>query len=429
MKSEFKVKPTSGPVDFTFQPPGSKSISNRALICAALARGTSTLSGFLFSDDTRVMIDSLKKLGVEISENQPASSMTVAGCGGHFPNSTAELFVDNSGTTIRFLTAVLGLHGGNYCLSGAPRMHERPIAHLVAALNELGAKVQTQSAGGCPPVQIEGDRITGGFCKVDGNISSQYSSGLMLASPLAAAEIRVEFVPPLVSTPYLAMTQKVMQHFGVDLELKLSGNKPGFNANKVSGYQAIDYAIEPDASAASYFWAIPAICGGKATVNNLGTGSLQGDVQFVDCLQQMGCEVTYSENSITVEGKAKTGIEINMAHISDTAQTLAAVALFVNGPTIIRGVEHNRVKETDRIGNLAIELRKLGACVDEYDDGLKITPGKLQPAKIETYNDHRMAMSMSLVGLANEGVVICDPTCTSKTYPGFFEDLNLVTEC
>ena len=424
MESKIEIRPANGPVDFSIRPPGSKSISNRALICAALAAGKSTLSEILVSDDTRVMLDSLQKLGIAVTLDEPNCSATIFGCGGQLPNPTAELFVDNSGTTIRFLTGMLGLHGGKFRLSGAPRMHERPIGPLAEALNQLGAKITTQSDGGCPPVAIDSARIAEGTCKVAGDISSQYASGLMLASPLAAGNFQIQLLPPIVSKPYLLMTQQVMKQFGVESSISLAEEPTCFSLVAGQTYQPLDYAIEPDASAASYFWATAAICGGNATVIGLNKDSLQGDVGFAHCLEQMGCNVKWESDRITVSGKARRGIDIDMADISDTVQTLAAVALFVSGPTRVRGVAHNRVKETDRIGNLAIELRKLGAIVNEHEDGLTIAPGKLQSAEIETYNDHRMAMSLSLPGLVQAGVAIKDPGCTSKTYPNFFEDLD-----
>ena len=422
--SKIQIETSNRPVDFSIRPPGSKSISNRALICAALAHGTSTLTGILLSDDTHVMIDSLSRLGVKIELNESDRVLKVVGCNGQLPNQEAQLYVDNSGTTIRFLTGMLGVHGGNFRLSGAPRMHERPIGHLVEALRQLGTQITTESPGSCPPVVIESERRTAGSCTVAGEISSQYASGLMLASPLVKDGFSMFFSPPIVSKPYLSMTQQVITQFGIQSTLCLDNDPLGFSLKPNQNYLARDYAIEPDASAASYFWATAAILGGRATVTDLNQQSMQGDVSFVNCLQRMGCQVNWEPNQITIEGKAVHGIDIDMSHISDTAQTLAVVALFVEGPTTIRGIAHNRVKETDRIGNLATELRKLGATVEEHPDGLTIIPGNLRSAEIDTYNDHRMAMSLSLAGLNQEGVVINDPGCTSKTYPEFFTHLN-----
>ena len=245
-----------------------------------------------------------------------------------------------------------------------------------------------------------------------------------MASVLAEHEFVIEFIPPIVSKPYLKMTHKVMHQFSATSELGVEGENPSFSIAPSQNYRARRYSIEPDASAASYFWGAAAICGGRATVKGLSRESLQGDIGFVNCLEQMGCVATWKPDEVTVEGRAVRGIDVDMSDISDTAQTLSVVALFAQGPTTIRGVAHNRVKETDRIGNLAKELRKLGATVEEQSDGLTIIPGPLRPAEIETYNDHRMAMSLSLAGLIQPGIIIRDPSCTSKTYPEYFADLQ-----
>jgi 3-phosphoshikimate 1-carboxyvinyltransferase len=244
----------------------------------------------------------------------------------------------------------------------------------------------------------------------------------MMAAPLAAQDTVIEIDGALISRPYVEMTKRVMESFGVAVDVDQQFGR--FEIGGGQAYQATDYQIEPDASSASYFWAVAAICGGSATVLGLDAGSLQGDVGFVNCLEQMGCDVEWGQGQVTVRGPAKHGIDIDMSNVSDTVQTLAAVALFVEGPTNVRNIAHNRVKETDRIGNLAIELRKLGATVEEREDGLTIHPGATRPAEIETYDDHRMAMSLALAGLRQAGVKILDPECVSKTYPNFFEDLE-----
>ena len=387
-----------------------------------MAAGRSVLTGVLNSDDTQYMIESLRRLGIQIETDWDRDRVTVDGCGGQFPNSSAELFIGNSGTTIRFLTAILGFHGGTFRLEGIDRMHERPIGALVDALVQIEANVKAESAGDCPPVSIESDRAGGGTIKVKGNVSSQYLSGLLMAAPLASGGITIEIDGPLISKPYVTMTIEVMKSFGVEVQSNESLSH--FQIAGDQAYAANDYEIEPDASAASYFWGAAAICGGTATVQGLGRDSLQGDVGFVDCMQQMGCQVTWESDGITVAGPAKVGIDIDMSNVSDTVQTLASVALFVDGATTVRNVAHNRVKETDRIGNLAIELRKFGPKVDEHPDGLTIHPQPLGPATIETYDDHRMAMSLALVGLKQSGVEILDPGCVAKTYPNYFADLQ-----
>lgn len=422
------VKPC-GPIDARMSPPGSKSITNRALVCAALANGKSTLRGVLDSDDTQVMIEAWKSLGVELEHDTEARSIQIAGCNGKFPNPEADIFVGNSGTTIRFLTAALAACEGNFRLAGVSRMHERPIGDLVKALRQWGADVTTENEQNpdCPPLRIHASGLAGSTVPIQGNISSQYLSGLMLAAPMAAGDVKLEVVGELVSVPYVKMTAAVMESFGAKVELDL----PLIGVASNTSYQGTDYSIEPDASAASYFWAAAAIAGGSATVTGLSRDSLQGDVGICEVLRLMGCQVEYEADRVTVtSGDTLRGVDVDMADISDTVQTLAAVAMFANGPTTVRGVAHNRVKETDRIGDLARELRKFGAKVEEREDGMTILPpDQIQPATVETYDDHRMAMSLALVGLKAEGVEIRNPACTAKTYPDYWEDLAAATGC
>jgi len=414
------ITPAKAPIRGLIRPPGSKSITNRALVCAALAEGTSTLTGALDSEDTQVMIDSLGRLGIRVESKGEGQTLIVHGCGGKIPVSSADLFVGNSGTTIRFLTALCALGHGTYRLDGIERMRERPIGDLLDALNQLGADCRGELKGGFPPVIVRANGLRGGQVTIRGDISSQFLSGLMMAAPYAVGDITVSVSSELVSKPYVAMTQQIMESFGASY-------KTGFTIPAPQIYQPRNYAIEPDASAASYFWAAAAITGGQVTVEGLAKDSLQGDVAFVECLAQMGCHVTCSDDSITVSGRAEQGIAVDMNAISDTVQTLAAVALFANGPTTIRGVAHIRHKETDRIGDLARELRKFGAEVGELPDGLRITPPadiwRRRDITIETYHDHRMAMSLGLPGLVLPGITILNPGCTAKTYPRFFDDL------
>lgn len=414
-----EIQPT-GPLDATIRPPGSKSITNRALVCAALAAGTSVLDGALDSEDTQVMIESLRRLGLAVDHEVAAARLTVTGAAGAMPRREAELFVGNSGTTIRFLTAMLAACHGTFKLDGVPRMRERPIADLIDALNQLGSHVTSETGNGCPPVRIDARGLAGGRATIRGDISSQFLSGLLMACPAARTDVELVVDGELVSQPYVTMTLGVMEAFGVRVS---AGDLTRFVIPHGAGYRAARYAIEPDASAASYFWGAAAIAGGRVLVEGLTRQALQGDVAFCDCLASMGCTVEHRPAGIQVTGGALRGIDVDMNAISDTVQTLAAVALFADGPTTITGVAHIRHKETDRIGDLARELRKLGADVDELPDGLRITPRPLRGAEIVTYNDHRMAMSLSLVGLRTPGIVILDPNCTRKTYPGFFHDL------
>ncbi|MGV3609189.1 MAG: 3-phosphoshikimate 1-carboxyvinyltransferase [Planctomycetaceae bacterium] len=419
MTEQIVVSPT-GPVVGTIQPPGSKSITNRALVCAAIAEGPSILEGALVSEDTHVMLESLVRLGIEVQSEQNGTLLKVAGCGGKIPAASADLFVANSGTTIRFLTAMVALGHGKYRLDGIARMRQRPIADLLQTMNDLGVEVVSELGTGAPPVMVHAKGLRGGTAKISGEISSQFLSGLLMAAPLAQQDVCLQVIGELVSKPYVTMTLNVMQAFGAESQSR------DFQEFRIPGrqiYRGCHYQIEPDASAASYFWGAAAVSGGKVTVKGLQPDALQGDVAFVNCLKQMGCEVTSSAEGITVVGKPLRGIDIDMNAISDTVQTLAVVALFAEGPTTMRGVGHIRHKETDRIGDLARELRKLGAQVDEWEDGLRVHPAPLHGATLETYNDHRMAMSFSLAGLRVPDVVILNPGCTAKTYPGYFDDL------
>jgi 3-phosphoshikimate 1-carboxyvinyltransferase len=425
MSEAIEIEPVTTPLRGSVRPPGAKSITNRALVCAALAGGTSTLHGALNSEDTQVMIAALGDLGIAIAETDGGRTLVVQGSGGRIPAVEAQLFCANSGTTIRFLTAMTTLGRGDFRLDGIKRMRERPIADLLDALGQLGAAARSAKSNGCPPVEVRANGLPGGTATVRGDISSQFLSALLMAAPCAKTPVELKITGTLVSQPYVELTLDVMQSFGV--EIKSNEQLSEFHIAAPVMDLACDYAIEPDASAASYFWAAAAVTGGEVTVEGLSAASRQGDVAFVDCLAAMGCEVRRDANAITVFGRALRGIDVDMNAISDTVQTLAVVALFADGPTTIRNVGHVRHKETDRLAALAKELRKLGATVDELADGLTISPGPLGGAAIDTYNDHRMAMSFALAGLRQPEVRIRNPQCTAKTYPEFFRDLaNLV---
>ena len=418
MVEQIEIQP-SGSIRGSIRPPGSKSLTNRALVCAALAEGATELSGVLESEDTHVMIESLRRLGIDVRHDAQKCTAEVVGCGGRLPASEAELFVANSGTTIRFLAALVALGHGSFRLDGVARMRERPIGDLIDALRQLGVSAEAESPGGCPPVVVQAAGLPGGVTMVRGDVSSQFLSGLLLAAPYAESDLTIDVVGDLVSRPYIEMTLAVMRQFGASAES--SGNT--FHVRAGRSYRGLSYEIEPDASAASYFWGAAAVTQGRVTVEGLTPGALQGDVGFVDVLEQMGCLVERGGDSITVEGRPLKGIDVDMNSISDTVQTLAPIALFAEGPTRIRGVAHNRHKETDRIGDLATELRRMGGEVEEHEDGLTIHPRPLRPAVIETYSDHRMAMALALAGLRQKGIVIRDPGCTVKTYPRYFDDL------
>jgi len=423
------MQPIARAISGTAAVPGSKSITNRALLIAALADGPSTLTGALFSDDTRYMAGALNQLGITVRGDADAERFDIEGGDGTFPATAGMLFVGNSGTTARFLTAALTLGSGEFHLDGVPRMRARPIAPLIDALTQLGADVVSDEGNGCPPVTVHADGLRGGTARLAGDTSSQFFTGLLIAAPYAESGIRIEVDGELVSKPYITITADVMAAFGVTPEI----DDPTWRSFAVAPgqhYTGRHYVVEPDASNASYFFAAAAVTGGEIAIDGLGSRSHQGDLDFVRVLERMGCEVTMSETSTSVRGPADgtlRGGEFNFNAISDTAQTLAAIAPFADGPVTIRGVAHNRLKETDRIGAVATELRKLGQVVDELDDGMTIHPRPVTPAEIETYDDHRMAMSFAITGLRASGVSILDPACVAKTFPSFFERLADLT--
>ena len=433
------ITPINHPLNSAVCVPGSKSLTNRALLIAALANGTTRLTNALFSDDSRYFARALQTLGFDVQLDEAAHEITVTGLGGKIPAQKAELFIGNAGTAARFLSAFLTLGHGEYILDGEPRMRERPIGDLVNSLTQLGANIQpiTQYATRgtvCPPIKIIASGLPGGRTKIAGDISSQFLSALLMTAPYAQTPIQIEVTTELNSKPYVDMTIAIMSDFGVEVERKgyASFKIPitNYAIPKRSGADQLprtNYPIESDASAASYFFAAPAICGGTVKVENISRKSVQGDIGFLDVLSKMGCIIEEANNSITVHGprgSSIVGIDIDMRDIPDTAQTLAAIAPFAFSPTRIRGIASARVKETDRVSATCTELKRLGVQVDEHEDGMTIYPtSNLQPANIQTYNDHRMAMAFSLIGLRFDGVTIENPGCVSKTFPNYFEVL------
>ena len=415
-----EIVPVSRPVSGTIRPPGSKSLTNRALVVAALAEGTSHLTGVLDSRDTQVMIDSLRRLGIAVEHSPADCSIVVSGCSGRPPVAVADLWLENSGTSIRFLTALCALGRGTFRLDGNARMRERPIGDLLESLRQFGISVAAELGTDCPPVVLTSDGLRGGTTTVNADVSSQFLSAILMAAPCAASPVEIRLAGEMVSEPYVEMTWKVMSQFGVNVDR----DEPGRYLIRPQSYRGRSYDIEPDASAASYFFAAAAVTGGEITVEGLTANALQGDVFFVSALERMGCEVTWNAESITVRGRELHGIDIDMNAISDTAQTLACVAPFATGPTRIRNVAHMRHKETDRVAAVVTELQRLGLSVEEHPDGMTIHPGPLQTGTVATYDDHRMAMSFALLGLRVPGIVIADPGCTSKTYPHYFDDLD-----
>lgn len=427
--NQLEIVPLNRPTDTAVSVPGSKSITNRALVLAALGGVHSCcLIGALRSEDTEVMIAGLQALGFEVEpdwEHDP-SRIDLLHPGEGVRAAAADLFVGNSGTTMRFLTALVSLGRGRYRLDGVQRMRERPIEELLEALRGLGVRAYSEKGNGCPPVIVETEGLRGGHVRIRSDRSSQFLSALLMVAPFAQRETIIDVDGSLVSEPYVSMTVAMMRDLGyrIDEESGPRYRIPPDRERRLLG----QYAIEPDASAASYFFAAAAITGGRVTVLDLPVHSLQGDVRFVDLLAEMGCRVERCSSGITVHGRPLHGIDVDMNDISDTVMTLGAVACFADGPTTIRNVAHIRHKETDRLAALATELRRVGAAVDEFSDGLTITPRPLHGAAIETYNDHRMAMSMALVGLRVPGVVINNPGCVAKTYPHFFDDLARLEE-
>ena len=417
--------------------PGSKSISNRVLLLAALAKGVTDIHEVLDSDDTRVMLAALRQLGVPVNATG-LHSLEIQGCAGRLPVREAELFLGNAGTAFRPLTAVLALSGGHFKLSGVSRMHERPIADLVTALNALGCDIRYQENPGFPPLEICPDQIQRAAAlpeiAVRGDVSSQFLTALLLALPLLGQAMSLKVQGELISKPYIEITLNLLRRFGIVIE---RDGWQRFHIAAGSQYQSPgSVSVEGDASSASYFLAAGAIGGGPVRVEGVGRDSIQGDVRFVESLQMMGAQITMGSSWIESRGPepAQAGrlraFDADFNHIPDAAMTLAVLALFADGPCTLRNIASWRVKETDRIAAMATELRKLGAAVEEGSDFLRIVPpqdsGLTAHAIIDTYDDHRMAMCFSLVSLAGVPVSINDPQCVAKTFPDYFAEFAKV---
>ena len=417
-----EIQPIRNPIDTTIEVPGSKSYTNRALLVAALARGSSTITGALFSDDTHYMCNALQKLGIEIDADEKQARFEVHGNGGDIPVSSAELYIGNSGTTSRSLTAYVSLGRGKFVIDGdAPMRHGRPIADLLDALTQIGVSARSQFDNGHLPVIIEANGLEGGKTRLDVSKSSQFLTALLLIAPYAKNDVEIQVVGER-EMPYIDITLAVMEAFGVEV---VSEGYRYFRIEEGQRYQPRIYNVEPDASNASYFFAAAALTGGRVTVEHLSLDSMQGDIQFVRILEQMGCQVTVSDNGITLTGPRQLrGVDADMRAISDTSLTLAAIAPFADSKVTLRNIEHTRWQETDRIHAMVTELRKLGVPVIEHQDGLEISPSPVTPAAIDTYEDHRMAMAFALVGLKASGIRINDPECVSKTFPNYFEVLE-----
>ena len=414
-------------IDGEINLPGSKSLSNRALLLAALAEGTTKITNLLESDDTRHMLNALKQLGITYTLSEDKTECTVTGNAGPIHSDKAqELFLGNAGTAMRPLCAALCLGEGSYLLTGEPRMKERPIGHLVDALRQTGADITYMENEGYPPLQIEAGGLQGGEVSIDGAISSQFLTALLMAAPLAKNDMHITIIGELVSKPYIDITLHIMKAFGV--EVKNDAYKT-FSVKGGQTYKAVEsFMVEGDASSASYFLAAAAIKGGTVKVTGIGKNSIQGDIQFVDVLEKMGAKVEWSDTYVSVTRDTLHAIDMDFNHIPDAAMTIATTALFVEGTTTLRNIYNWRVKETDRLYAMATELRKVGAVVEEGEDYLKITPPKeLKHAAIDTYDDHRMAMCFSLLALDPVSVTINEPECTAKTFPTYFDVLESIS--
>jgi len=413
-----------GPLDATLRVPGSKSLTNRALVAAALAEGESGLASALDGDDTKVMRGALRALGVAVDDSDP-ERWRVVGTGGALRAPEAPLFAGNSGTTARFLTAAATLANGPCLVDGDARMRERPIDDLVRALAGLGARVEILGRDGCPPVRVAGGGLPGGEVEIEAGRSSQYVSAVLLAAPCARRDVVLRFARGvLVSRPYVELTLRLMRAFGAEADWCDGG--AGARARAGRPYRGREHTIEPDASAAAYPFCAAAIAGGRVRVPGLPAGSAQADLLLLPILERMGCRVRRDGDRVEVCGPAERlrGVDVDMNALPDAVLALAVTALFAEGPTRIRNVGNLRIKETDRLAALETELRKLGARARAGADDLVIWPGPLRGAAIDTYGDHRMAMAFALAGLRVPGVVIRDPACVSKTWPEYFSALG-----
>ena len=402
--------------------PGSKSLSNRILLLSMLAKGQTEIQNLLDSDDIRRMVEALEKLGIEFEENRAENRISVIGTGGLIPVSEATLMLGNAGTAIRPLTAAMTLGRGRFLLDGVARMRERPIIDLVDGLSQLGANLRCLNGTDCPPVEVIADGLPGGKTLLSGAISSQYLTAILLVAPYAKSEVEIEIIDKLVSVPYVEMTLRLMQRFGVEVNQK---NDQNFRIPRQQYQSPGRIFVEGDASSASYFLAGAAITKGTVTVKGCGTESIQGDARFAEVLEKMGAKVEWSPQQVKLTGSSLNGIDVDMNQMPDAAMTLAVAALFASGPTAIRNIYNWRVKETERLQAVSTELRKLGAVVEEGYDYLVIQPPEqIKAASIETYDDHRMAMAFSLAACGKSPVTINNPDCVSKTFPDYFEVLS-----
>jgi len=429
MKNSLTLSPVTSAIG-EVQLPGSKSLSLRALLLAAVAEGDTRITNLLRSDDTERMLEALLSLGIKLepTDDPTCTDLMISGIAGPFNSKThTELFLGNSGASIRPLSAILCLSKGSYQVTGDEAMQSRPIKHLVDALLQLNAQIKYAGNSGYPPLAIAGTKLKGGNINIEGQVSSQYLTSLLLALPLAETDSLIQVIGEQVSKPYLDITLNIMKKFGVTAT---HSNHQLFRVPGNQCYQSPGrYMVEGDASSASYFLAAAAISGGTVRVNGIGKDSIQGDVAFVDVLETMGARVTRSAEWVEVSGAELNGIDMDLNHIPDAAMTIATAALFAKGTTTIRNIYNWRVKETDRMHAMSTELRKLGAIVKTGEDYISITPpDQIKSASIETYDDHRVAMSFSLAAFGGVPITIIDPDCTSKTFPNYFDEFNAITK-
>ena len=418
---ELAIAPLTAPLDVSVTMPGSKSITNRAMLLAAMASGRSVIEGALLSDDTRYMADALRTLGFEV-DIAAAARISIDGYGGAIPRADADLYVGGAGTAMRFLLPFLTLGRGRYRIDGNARMRQRPIGPLIAAMRRLGAEVRSELGNDCPPVVLErtAEPFVGGAATIDAHESSQFVSAMLMPAALWPRGIELT-VEGDAARPFIDMTLALMSEWGA--RGAIEGDTIAVKGRQK--YRALRFVVEPDASAASYFAAAAALCGGSVTLQRLSRDSVQGDIGFLDVLERMGARVTWNPASVTIAGTGNlAGVDVVMTSMPDMVATLAAIAPFASSPTRIRGVGFIRHHESDRIRALATELRRIGAGVEEFNDGLLIMPGKLAPASIETYDDHRIAMSFAIAGLKLAGIRIRNPDCVAKTFPDFFKRLD-----
>jgi 3-phosphoshikimate 1-carboxyvinyltransferase len=416
---ELEVTPLERPPDATIRVPGSKSVTNRALIIAALAEGHSRILNPLFSDDSYWLMNALVRLGIDVSADGERGEVYISGQSGEIDASGVDLFVGNAGTVARFLPPVLALGRGPYTVDGVPRMRERPVADLVDAMRHLGAAVDYAGEYARFPLAIKGGGIRGGEARVSAGKSSQFVSGLLMASPYAEAPVTL-YPEGRKEWPYVGITVALMRAFGVEVE-----EANGRLTVAPALYSSREYEVEPDASGATYFMAAAAVTGGRVRIPGLGSSSPQGDLRFAGVLRDMGCKVEIAPHSIEVIGPDRLqGVEVDMNAFSDTMITLAAISPFVTGPTTIKNVGHTRLQETDRLSAVATELNRLGMKTQTTASSIRIIPNIIKPGVVRTYGDHRMAMAFAITGLVASGIRIGDPGCVAKTFPGYFGALE-----